>query len=61
MSSSEWVEAMALLWKSVAEPMKKNVIVLADAASDIEREIDFYDAIEDGVGQYLRDKSVRAP
>ncbi len=30
--------------------MKKIVSVLAEAAFDIERGIDFYDAIEDGVG-----------
>ncbi len=33
--------------------MNKNVVVLAEAASDIERGIDFYDAIEDGVGLYF--------
>ena len=32
--------------------MKKIVIVLQEAASDIERGIDFYNAIEDGVGLY---------
>ena len=30
--------------------MKKKVLVLAEAASDIERGIDFYNAVEDGVG-----------
>ena len=34
--------------------MKKIVIVLQEAASDIERGIDFYNAIEDGVGLYFR-------
>ena len=38
--------------------MKKKVLVLADAASDIERGIDFYDAIEDGVGLYFRDSII---
>jgi len=38
--------------------MKKSVSVLAEAASDIERGIDFYEAIEDGVGQYFRDLAV---
>ena len=35
--------------------MKMKVLVLAEAASDIERGIDFYNAIEDGVGLYFRD------
>jgi len=35
--------------------MKRNVVVLAEAANDIERGIDFYNAIEDGVGRYFRD------
>ena len=38
--------------------MKKIVSVLAEAASDIERGIDFYDAIEDGVGLYFRDSII---
>jgi hypothetical protein len=38
--------------------MKKIVSVLAEAASDIERGIDFYEAIEDGGGQYFRDSAV---
>jgi hypothetical protein len=38
--------------------MKKKVLVLAEAASDIERGIDFYDAIEDGVGLYFRDSII---
>jgi hypothetical protein len=38
--------------------MKKNVVVLAEAASDIERGIDFYNAIEDGVGLYFRDSII---
>lgn len=38
--------------------MKKNVIVLPEAAADIERGIDFYDSIEDGVGRYFRDSIV---
>jgi plasmid stabilization system protein ParE len=38
--------------------MKKKVLVLAEAASDIERGIDFYNAIEDGVGLYFRDSIV---
>ena len=38
--------------------MKKIVSVLAEAAFDIERGIDFYDAIEDGVGLYFRDSII---
>ncbi len=38
--------------------MNKNVVVLAAAASDIERGIDFYNAIEDGVGLYFRDSII---
>ena len=38
--------------------MKKLVIVLQEAASDIERGIDFYNAIEDGVGLYFRDSII---
>ena len=38
--------------------MKKKVLVLAEAASDIERGIDFYDAIEAGVGLYFRDSII---
>ncbi len=38
--------------------MKKDVVVLAEAASDIERGIDFYNAIEDGVGLYFRDSII---
>ncbi len=38
--------------------MKKKVLVLAEAASDIERGIDFYDTIEDGVGLYFRDSII---
>jgi hypothetical protein len=38
--------------------MKFIVSVLAEAASDIERGIDFYDAIEDGVGLYFRDSII---
>ncbi len=38
--------------------MKKNVVVLAEAASDIERGIDFYNAIEDRVGLYFRDSII---
>jgi hypothetical protein len=38
--------------------MKKIVSVLAEAASDIERGIDFYEAIEDGVGLYFRDSII---
>ncbi len=34
--------------------MKKNVVVLTEAASDIERGIDFYNAIKDCVGLYFR-------
>lgn len=36
----------------------KNVVVLAEAASDIERGIDFYEAIEEGVGLYFRDSII---
>ena len=38
--------------------MKRNVVVLAEAANDIERGIDFYNAIEDGVGLYFRDSII---
>ncbi len=38
--------------------MKNNVVVLAEAASDIERGIDFYNAIDDGVGLYFRDSII---
>lgn len=38
--------------------MKRNVRVLAEAAYDIERGIDFYDAIENGVGLYFRDSII---
>ena len=38
--------------------MKRNVRVLAEAAHDIERGIDFYDAIENGVGLYFRDSLI---
>jgi len=38
--------------------MKRKVIVLAEAAADIERGIDFYDSIEDGVGRYFRDSII---
>jgi hypothetical protein len=38
--------------------MKKKVLVLADVASDIERGIDFYNVIEDGVGLYFRDSII---
>jgi hypothetical protein len=38
--------------------MKRNVVVLAEAANDIERGIDFYNAIEDGVGLYFRDSNI---
>jgi hypothetical protein len=35
--------------------MKKQVLVIAEAASGIELGIDLHDAIEDGVGPYFRD------
>lgn len=38
--------------------MKKIVVVLEAAASDLERGVDFYDAIEDGVGLYFRDSLI---
>lgn len=38
--------------------MKKPVIVIAEAAADIERAIDFYDLIESGVGTYFRDSII---
>ena len=38
--------------------MNKNVVVLAEAASDIEQGIDFYNTIEDGVGRYFRDSII---
>jgi len=34
--------------------MKMNIVVPAEAASDIKRGIDFYEAIELGVGLYFR-------
>lgn len=36
----------------------KSVVVLAEAANDIERGIDFYNAIEHGVGLYFRDSLI---
>jgi len=39
--------------------MKKRVIVLAEAASDIERGIDFYNSIEIGIGLYFRDSIIQ--
>lgn len=36
----------------------KNVVVLAEAANDIECGIDFYNSIEDGVGLYYRDSLI---
>ena len=38
--------------------MKKLVMVLAEAASDIELGMDFYNTIEDGVGLYFRDSII---
>ena len=38
--------------------MKKIVSVLAETASGIERGIDFFEAIEDGVGLYFRDSII---
>jgi hypothetical protein len=38
--------------------MKKKVLVFAEAASDLERGIDFYDTIEDGVWTYFRDSII---
>ena len=38
--------------------MKRNVVVLEEAALDIEKGIEFYDAIEDGVGLYFRDSII---
>jgi hypothetical protein len=38
--------------------MKRNIVVLAEAANDIERGIDFYNAIQDGVGRYFRDSII---
>jgi hypothetical protein len=38
--------------------MKKHIVVLAEAASDIERGIDFYNSIKDGVGRYFRDSMI---
>jgi hypothetical protein len=38
--------------------MKKHIVVLAEAASDIERGIDFYNSIQDGVGRYFRDSMI---
>jgi hypothetical protein len=36
----------------------KGVVVFAEAANDIERGIDFYNAIEQGVGLYYRDSLI---
>lgn len=38
--------------------MSKNVVVLEEAAVDIERGIDFYEAVESGVGPYFRDSII---
>ena len=38
--------------------MKKHIVVLSQAASDIERGIDFYNRMEKGVGDYFRDSIV---
>ena len=38
--------------------MNRNVVVLAEAASDIERAIDFYNTIHDGIGLYFRDSII---
>ena len=38
--------------------MKRNVVVLAEAANDIERGIDFYNSIENGIGLYFRDSII---
>ena len=35
--------------------MRRDVVVLSEAASDIEKAMNFYDLIEDGVGSYFRD------
>lgn len=35
--------------------MRKEVVVLSEAASDIEQAMNFYDLIENGVGFYFRD------
>lgn len=38
--------------------MRKQVVVLAEAAYDIERGIDFYNSIEEEVGLYFRDSII---
>ena len=38
--------------------MKKHIVVLSQAASDIERGIDFYNRMEKCVGDYFRDSIV---
>lgn len=38
--------------------MIRNIVVLAQAANDIESEIDFYNAIQDGVGRYFRGSTI---
>ena len=38
--------------------MNRNVVVLEEAALDIERGIDFYEAAESGVGLYFRDSII---
>ena len=37
------------------EEVRRTIVVLEEAAFDIERGIDFYNDIEDGVGFYFRD------
>ena len=48
-------------FKPVDGPMKKHIVVLSQAASDIERGIDFYNRMEKGVGDYFRDSISRHP
>ncbi|MEX1114774.1 MAG: hypothetical protein WEB53_05965 [Akkermansiaceae bacterium] len=38
--------------------MRQEVVVLSEAASDIEQAMNFYDLIEDGVGLYFRDSII---
>lgn len=37
--------------------MKRKIVILTEAAFDIELAIDFYDRVEPGVGSYFRDPS----
>lgn len=38
--------------------MSRRIVVLAEAAADIEHAVDFYNRIEPGVGSYFRDSII---